>query len=196
MYYLLVSLQSIFESAETWVTAVIAMIGSTGIGAAITGVIAHAISKRMAKRDANVDAIAESAAEKAANKIVKKIIGKSINVDISAEVNKAMDKRLGGIENTLSDVKTAAMNTELGVSGLALAQSKSRLLNDEEKEALQLNAKKLLRHTEKGRSEIEEPAKIELTETEEEISSEKRQSADSGTADKNASLVSFEGLGG
>ena len=71
MLNLLISLQEIFDSAETWVTALIAMIGATGIGSAITGIITHAISKRMAKRDANVDAVAELAAEKAANKVVK-----------------------------------------------------------------------------------------------------------------------------
>ncbi len=194
MINLLVSLQEIFDSAETWVTAVIAMIGATGIGSAITGIITHAISKRMAKRDANVDAVAELAAEKAANKVVKKIVGKSINVDVSAEVNKTMDKRLGVIETHVTDTYVTARNVEAGVAGISLAQSKSRLLNDEEKAALQLSAKQLLNHAENGGKGIVEPAKIEVAVAETEPEPEKF--GKSETAEKNASLVSFDGLGG
>ncbi len=120
MLNLLISLQEIFDSAETWITALIAMIGATGIGSAITGIITHAISKRMAKRDANVDAVAELAAEKAANKVVKKIVGKSINVDVSAEVNKTLDKRLNIIETHVMDTHTTSRNIEIGVAGIAL----------------------------------------------------------------------------
>ena len=178
MLNLLISLQEIFDSAETWVTALIAMIGATGIGSAITGIITHAISKRMAKRDANVDAVAELAAEKAANKVVKKIVGKSINVDVSAEVNKTLDKRLNVI------------------AGIALAQSKSRLLSEEEKAAMQLSARQLLNHAENGGKGIVEPAKIEIAPTEEETDVPETPPEKSETAEKNASLVSFDGLGG
>ncbi|MFR1982674.1 MAG: hypothetical protein ACLS4Z_02325 [Christensenellaceae bacterium] len=158
MLNLLISLQEIFDSAETWVTALIAMIGATGIGSAITGIITHAISKRMAKRDANVDAVAELAAEKAANKVVKKIVGKSINVDVSAEVNKTLDKRLNVIETHVMDTHTTSRNIEIGVAGIALAQSKSRLLSEEEKAAMQLSARQLptMRRT---AARIVEPAK-------------------------------------
>ena len=195
MINLLISLQEIFDSAETWVTALIAMIGATGIGSAITGIITHAISKRMAKRDANVDAVAELAAEKAANKVVKKIVGKSINVDVSAEVNKTLDKRLNVIETHVSDTYVTARNVEAGVAGIALAQSKSRLLSEEEKAALQLSARQLLNHAENGGKGIVEPAKIEVT-TEEETDVPETPPEKSETAEKNASLVSFDGLGG
>lgn len=195
MLNLLISLQEIFDSAETWVTALIAMIGATGIGSAITGIITHAISKRMAKRDANVDAVAELAAEKAANKVVKKIVGKSINVDVSAEVNKTLDKRLNVIETHVSDTYVTARNVEAGVAGIALAQSKSRLLSEEEKAALQLSARQLLNHAENGGKGIVEPAKIEVT-TEEETDVPEAPPEKSETAEKNASLVSFDGLGG
>lgn len=195
MLNLLISLQEIFDSAETWVTALIAMIGATGIGSAITGIITHAISKRMAKRDANVDAVAELAAEKAANKVVKKIVGKSINVDVSAEVNKTLDKRLNVIETHVSDTYVTARNVEAGVAGIALAQSKSRLLSEEEKAALQLSARQLLNHAENGGKGIVEPAKIEVT-TEEETDVPETPPEKSETAEKNASLVSFDGLGG
>lgn len=195
MLNLLISLQEIFDSAETWVTALIAMIGATGIGSAITGIITHAISKRMAKRDANVDAVAELAAEKAANKVVKKIVGKSINVDVSAEVNKTLDKRLNVIETHVSDTYVTARNVEAGVAGIALAQSKSRLLSEEEKAALQLSARQLLNHAENGGKGIVEPAKIEVT-TEEEPDVPETPHEKSETAEKNASLVSFDGLGG
>lgn len=195
MLNLLISLQEIFDSAETWVTALIAMIGATGIGSAITGIITHAISKRMAKRDANVDAVAELAAEKAANKVVKKIVGKSINVDVSAEVNKTLDKRLNVIETHVSDTYVTARNVEAGVAGIALAQSKSRLLSEEEKADLQLSARQLLNHAENGGKGIVEPAKIEVT-TEEETDVPETPPEKSETAEKNASLVSFDGLGG
>lgn len=195
MLNLLISLQEIFDSAETWVTALIAMIGATGIGSAITGIITHAISKRMAKRDANVDAVAELAAEKAANKVVKKIVGKSINVDVSAEVNKTLDKRLNVIETHVSDTYVTARNVEAGVAGIALAQSKSRLLSEEEKAALQLSARQLLNHAGNGGKGIVEPAKIEVT-TEEETDVPETPPEKSETAEKNASLVSFDGLGG
>lgn len=195
MLNLLISLQEIFDSAETWVTALIAMIGATGIGSAITGIITHAISKRMAKRDANVDAVAELAAEKAANKVVKKIVGKSINVDVSAEVNKTLDKRLNVIETHVMDTHTTSRNIEIGVSGIAYAQSKSRLLTEEEKSVLQLNASLLLNHAENGGKGIVEPAKIEVT-TEEETDVPETPPEKSETAEKNASLVSFDGLGG
>lgn len=195
MLNLLISLQEIFDSAETWVTALIAMIGATGIGSAITGIITHAISKRMAKRDANVDAVAELAAEKAANKVVKKIAGKSINVDVSAEVNKTLDKRLNVIETHVSDTYVTARNVEAGVAGIALAQSKSRLLSEEEKAALQLSARQLLNHAENGGRGIVEPAKIEVT-TKEETDVPETPPEKSETAEKNASLVSFDGLGG
>lgn len=195
MLNLLISLQEIFDSAETWITALIAMIGATGIGSAITGIITHAISKRMAKRDANVDAVAELAAEKAANKVVKKIVGKSINVDVSAEVNKTLDKRLNIIETHVSDTYVTARNVEAGVAGIALAQSKSRLLSEEEKAALQLSARQLFNHAENGGKGIVEPAKIEVT-TEEETDVPETPPEKSETAEKNASLVSFDGLGG
>ena len=196
MLNLLISLQEIFDSAETWVTALIAMIGATGIGSAITGIITHAISKRMAKRDANVDAVAELAAEKAANKVVKKIVGKSINVDVSAEVNKTLDKRLNVIETHVSDTYVTARNVEAGVAGIALAQSKSRLLSEEEKAAMQLSARQLLNHAENGGKGIVEPAKIEIAPTEEETDVPETPPEKSETAEKNASLVSFDGLGG
>ena len=196
MLNLLISLQEIFDSAETWVTALIAMIGATGIGSAITGIITHAISKRMAKRDANVDAVAELAAEKAANKVVKKIVGKSINVDVSAEVNKTLDKRLKVIETHVMDTHTTSRNIEIGVAGIALAQSKSRLLSEEEKAAMQLSARQLLNHAENGGKGIVEPAKIEIAPTEEETDVPETPPEKSETAEKNASLVSFDGLGG
>ena len=149
----------------------------------------------MAKRDANVDAVAELAAEKAANKVVKKIVGKSINVDVSAEVNKTLDKRLNVIETHVSNTYVTARNVEAGVAGIALAQSKSRLLSEEEKAALQLSARQLLNHAENGGKGIVEPAKIEVT-TEEEPDVPETPPEKSETAEKNASLVSFDGLGG
>ena len=76
-----------------------------------------------------------------------------------------------------------------------MAQSKSRLLNDEEKAALQLSAKQLLNHAENGGKGIVEPAKIEVEIAEEETEKTEK-SEPTETEDKNASLVSFDGLGG
>ena len=120
--------------------------------------------------------------------------GKEQNyIDISDFV---VSDTIHGIETHVMDTHTTSRNIEIGVAGIALAQSKSRLLSEEEKAAMQLSARQLLNHAENGGKGIVEPAKIEIAPTEEETDVPETPPEKSETAEKNASLVSFDGLGG
>lgn len=175
---------AILGDAKTWIISAISFIFSTFGGAIVAGVL-NRLNK---KKDILTEAQIERVAIAAATKTVEKIIGKSIDVDISAEVSKAVKKELALIADGVEVVVDGVKNMELLTAKVALAQSRSRLLSQEEKEHLQVCADKAQSHAGK---KLVTTAKIELSKNEEKEVVESKESIE----EKNMSFINFDGVG-
>ena len=172
---LAIDLQTALAEAETWITAFFAWLGTSGVSAIIISLFARRQARKIDQKTSVSKEQIEETAKKAADKAIKKVVGKSFNVNINAE--------LTPIKANAEYSATASRNAEIATAYVLMAQSKSRLLNDEEKENLQDTAKKLLAH---ANGDIVAPVMIEFNETETE-----EETKDETATEENASLVSF-----
>ena len=183
-----IDLQQAFANIETWVSATIAFLVSSGAGGVVIGLIARALTKKVNMQTTISQTKIEETAQKTAEQAVKKMVGKSFNVNIKSEVDKAISAELKPIKENVEYAATASRNAEIASAHVLLAQSRSRLLNENEQASLQLIAKKLIAH---ASDDVVSPTIIEIAEETTEktiIASEKKVDK---IVDENASLISF-----
>lgn len=181
---LAIDLQTAFMEAETWITAFFAWLGTSGVSAIIISLFARRQAKKIDQKTSVSEKQIEETAKKVADKAIKKLVGKSFNVNIKAEVDKAINAELTPIKANAEYSATASRNAEIATAYVLMAQSKSRLLKDEEKANLQETAKRLLSH---ANGEVIAPTVIEFAENE----NKEEETKDETTTEENASLVSF-----
>lgn len=160
-----VDMGAILTDAKTWVIAAISYITSTFGGVIVAGVL-NRINK---KKDILTEAQIEKVANAAAKASTEKLIGKSIDVDISAEVSKAVKQELSALNNSVNSLVDGVKNAEMLSAEVAMVQSRSRLITDEERHALRDAAAKVQEHA--GKKVISAPkvkikAKTEKEKTE------------------------------
>ena len=182
--FLAVNLQQAFSSIETWVSAGIAFLVSSGAGGVIIGLIAKGLTRKVNGQTSVSKAQIESAAKKGAETAVKSLVGKSFNVNIKSEVDKTIKEDLAPIKANAEYAAQAAKNAEIASANVLLAQSRSRLLNETEQASLQAIANKILAH---ANGEVVSPTVIEFAQ--EKPKTEPLQPA---ATEENASLVSFD----
>ena len=185
---LAIDLQAAFASIETWVSAAIAFLVSTGAGGVVIGVIAKLLTKKVNTQTSVSKKQIDEAAKNAAEIAVKRMVGKSFNVNIKAEVDKAVKGELKPIRENAEYAAAAARNAEIASANVLLAQSRSRLLTKAEQATLQNVAQKILAH---ANGDVVTPTVIEIAEqpiTEATESDDKKKVKASA---ENASLVSF-----
>lgn len=151
-----IDFKMILTDVKFWIIQAISFLAQTGIGAAILGIINRKNKKDNVLTEAQVEKIATAAAKKTA----ENVIGKSIDVDISAEVSKAVEQKMHALANTVGAMQESVKNTEVLMANVAMAQSKSKLLTEEEQKALQTAAMKCVVHAGK---KVVSTAKIEIT---------------------------------
>lgn len=181
---LAIDLQAALSQAETWIAAFFAWLGTTGAATIIMGLWARRQARKAEKNTTVSKTQIEETAKAAATNAVKKVVGKSFNVNINAEVDKAINAELSPIKANAEYAATAARNAEIAAAYMLTAQSKSRLLKDDEKENLQLTAKNLLAH---ANGDVVAPTVIEFSES---VNAEE-ETQDESTTEENAALVSF-----
>ena len=179
-----VSLKAVLADAKTWIVTALSFIGSTGIGAILVSVINRINKRKEILTDAQVEKIATAAASKA----VEKVVGKSIDVDISAEVSKAVKKELYNISAAMESVVDGVKNTEMLVASEAVALSHSRIISNDEKQALLDYAKRAKAHA--GKVVSAAKIEIEATESSTKSSTEKTESVE----EKNMQYFNFDGV--
>ena len=190
---LAIDLQQAFASIETWVAAGIALLASTGAGGVIIGLILRKLTRKVNGQTTVSKEQIEKTANASAEKAVKKMVGKSFNVNIKSEVDKAVKAELKPIREYAEYAATASRNSEIAAAHVLLAQSRSRLLNEDEQKNLQLTAKKILAH---ANGEVVAPTIIEIAEdTTQETTKAPAEQVVSAVVDENASLVSFADVG-
>lgn len=185
---LAIDLQQAFANIETWVSAGIALLVSSGAGGVIIGLIVRGLTKKVNTQTTVSKAQIEQAASVSAEKAIKAMVGKSFNVNIKAEVDKAVKAQMQPIREQAEYAAVASRNAEIAAAHVLLAQSRSRLLNEQEQENLQSIAKKILAH---ANGDVVSPTVIEIAAESVATSVEKIDVADNSTVE-NATLVSFD----
>lgn len=189
---LAIDLQTAFASIETWVSAIIAFLVSTGAGGIVIGIITKSLTKKVNTQTTISKKQLEDTANMASEKAVKRMVGKSFNVNIKAEVDKAVKAELKPIKELAEYSATASKNAEIASANVLLAQSRSRLLTKTEQTTLQSVAKKILAH---ANGEVVTPTVIEIEEKTEAVTetvvSEESKKEKSVAEKENSSLVSF-----
>lgn len=189
---LAIDLQQAFASIETWVSAGIALLVSSGAGGAIIGLIVRKLTKKVNTQTTISKEQIEKTAKTASEQAVKKMVGKSFNVNIKSEVDKAVKAEMKPIRENAEYAAAASRNAEIAAAHVLLAQSRSRLLNETEQANLQSIANKILAH---ANGEVVAPTIIEIAEETTvaavAVAVEKADTA----VDENASLVSFADVG-
>ena len=189
---LAIDLQQAFASIETWVSAGIALLVSSGVGGAIIGLIIRKLTKKVNTQTSVSKEQIEKTAKTASEQAVRKMIGKSFNVNIKSEVDKAVKAEMKPIRENAEYAAAASRNAEIAAAHVLLAQSRSRLLNETEQVNLQSIANKILAH---ANGEVVTQTIIEIAEeTTATTSAAIVEKADT-TVDENASLVSFADVG-
>lgn len=189
---LAIDLQQAFASIETWISAGIALLVSSGVGGAIIGLIVRKLTKKVNTQTSVSKEQIEKTAKTASEQAVRKMIGKSFNVNIKSEVDKAVKAEMKPIRENAEYAAAASRNAEIAAAHVLLAQSRSRLLNETEQVNLQSIANKILAH---ANGEVVTPTIIEIAEeTTATTSAAIVEKADT-TVDENASLVSFADVG-
>ena len=178
------SLKAVLADAKTWIVTALSFLGSTGLGAIILGVINRINKRKEILTDAQIEKVANAAAKAS----TEKLIGKSIDVDISAEVSKAVKQELSALNNSVNSLVDGVKNAEMLSAEVAMAQSRSRLLTDEERHALRDAAAKVQEHA--GKKVISAPKVKIKTKT------EKVESAPvtEDVAQKNMYFINFDGV--
>lgn len=189
---LAIDLQQAFASIETWVSAAIAFLISSGVGGLIIGLIVRKLTKKVNTQTTVSKEQIEKTAKTASEQAVKKMIGKSFNVNIKSEVDKAVKAEMKPIRENAEYAAIASRNAEIAAAHVLLAQSRSRLLNETEQANLQSIANKILAH---ANGEVVAPTIIEIAEeTTATATAATVEKADTAV-DENASLVSFADVG-
>ena len=185
---LAIDLQTAFASIETWVSASIAFLVSTGAGGVVIGVIAKLLTKKVNTQTLVSKKQIDEAAKNAAEIAVKRMVGKSFNVNIKAEVDKAVKSELKPIRENAEYAATASRNAEIASANVLLAQSRSRLLTKAEQSNLQSVAQKILAH---ANGDVATPTVIEFVEQPITEATENDDKKKVKASAENASLVSF-----
>lgn len=185
---LAIDLQQAFAQAETWIAALFAWLGSSGVAALIIGLLSKKMTQKVNTQTTVSKAQIEQAASVSAEKAIKAMVGKSFNVNIKAEVDKAVKAQMQPIREQAEYAAVASRNAEIAAAHVLLAQSRSRLLNEQEQENLQSIAKKILAH---ANGDVVSPTVIEIAAESVAPSVEKIDVADNSTVE-NATLVSFD----
>lgn len=185
---LAIDLQQAFAQAETWIAALFAWLGSSGVAALIIGLLSKKMTQKVNTQTTVSKAQIEQAASVSAEKAIKAMVGKSFNVNIKAEVDKAVKAQMQPIREQAEYAAVASRNAEIAAAHVLLAQSRSRLLNEQEQENLQSIAKKILAH---ANGDVVSPTVIEIAAESVATSVEKIDVADNSTVE-NATLVSFD----
>ena len=146
MFNLLVDLNQAFAIVETWIAAGIAFLSTTSLGGIIVSILMRVFTKKVNAQTTVSQAQIEKTAQLSAKTAVKSVVGKSFNVNIKAEVDKAVQAEMKPIRENAEFAATAAKNAEIASAHVLLAQSRSRLLSEEEQVALQSIAKKIITH--------------------------------------------------
>ena len=189
---LAIDLQQAFASVETWVAAGFALLASTGAGGVIIGLILRKFTKKVNGQTTVSKEQIEKAANDSAEKAVKKMVGKAFNVNIKSEVDAAVKAEMKPIRENAEYAATASRNAEIAGAHVLLAQSRSRLLNEEEQKSLQLIANKILAH---ANGDVVAPTIIEISEAPMEAATVADVKGVDAVVDENASLVSFADVG-
>lgn len=189
---LAIDLQQAFASIETWISAGIALLVSSGVGGAIIGLIVRKLTKKVNTQTLVSKEQIEKTAKTASEQAVRKMIGKSFNVNIKSEVDKAVKAEMKPIRENAEYAAAASRNAEIAAAHVLLAQSRSRLLNETEQVNLQSIANKILAH---ANGEVVTPTIIEIAEETTATTSAATVEKTDTTVDENASLVSFADVG-
>lgn len=184
---LAINLQQAFSQAETWIAAGFAWLGSSSVAAVLMGLISRKLTKKVNNQTTVSKKQIEDTATTSAEKAVKKMVGKSFNVNIKSEVDKAVKAELKPIRENAEYAATASRNAEIAAAHVLLAQSRSRLLKEEEQANLQSTAKKILAH---ASGDVVSPTVIEIAE-QEEVTPEKKVN-NGETVEENVSLITFD----
>lgn len=185
---LAIDLQAAFASIETWVSAAIAFLVSTGAGGVVIGIIVKVLTNKVNTQTTASKKQLEDAAKTAAETAVKRMVGKSFNVNIKAEVDKAVKGELKPIRENAEYAAAAARNAEIASANVLLAQSRSRLLTKAEQATLQNVAQKILAH---ANGDVVTPTVIEFAEQPVSEAVEPTEKRKVSVSAENASLVSF-----
>ena len=180
-----VDMGAILTDAKTWVIAAISWIMSTFGGAMIAGALNRINKKKDVLNEAQIEKVANAAAKAS----TEKLIGKSIDVDISAEVSKAVKQELSALNNSVNSLVDGVKNAEMLSAEVAMAQSRSRLLTDEERIALRETAAKVQEHA--GKKVISAP-KVKIKTKTEKVESAPAVTED--VAQKNMYFINFDGV--
>ena len=189
---LAIDLQQAFTSIETWVASGFAFLASLGVGGGILRLILGRLIKRVDDQTTVSKKKLEETANASAENAVKKMVGKSFNVNIKSEVDKAVKAELKPIRENAEYAATASRNAEIAAAHVLLAQSRSRLLKEDEQANLQSIANKILSH---ANGEVVAPMIIEIAEEATETTANVTAGKVDTAVDENASLVSFADVG-
>lgn len=171
---------AILTDVKFWIINVLEALGITGIVSLIVGLTNR---KKNVLKEEQIIAVATAAAKKTA----ENVIGKSIDVDISAEVSKAVEQKMHALANTVGAMQESVKNAEMLMASVAMAQSKSKLLTEEESKALQNAAMKCAAHA--GRKVVS-TGRIELTAADSKTETKPTESVE----DKNIHFLNFDGV--
>ena len=141
-----------YEKAKNWLANTYAWIIGIGGGGVLTLVLSlfwKLISRKIARSNNLTEEKVNEIATKAVEQAVSKIIGKSLNVDIQAEVSNSVKAELLPMIKNMQIAMESAKNAEVGTALVLKAQSKSRLISDEETAEMESRAASLLAHAEK-----------------------------------------------
>ncbi len=184
---LAIDLQQAFANIETWVSAAIVFLLSSGVGGVIIGLLARRLTKKVNTQTTVSKEQIEKVANTASEQAVKKMIGKSFNVNIKSEVDKTVKAEMKPIRENAEYAAAASRNAEIAAAHVLLAQSRSRLLNETEQANLQSIANKILAH---ASDTVIAPMIIEIEEAPKSISTKKEKTEPTAVAE-NISLISF-----
>ena len=176
---------TLLTDAKFWI---IMAVKDLGIAGALS--LVFALIDRNHKRNNTLTAAQiESIATASANIAVENLIGKSIDVDISAEVSKAVKQELSALNNSVNSLVDGVKNAEMLSAEVAMAQSRSRLLTDEERHALRDAAAKVQEHA--GKKVISAP-KVKIKTKTEKV--EIAPAVTEDVAQKNMYFINFDGV--
>lgn len=178
-----IDFKMILIDVKFWIYKALEGLGITSVCSLVIALVNRKNRKDNVLTEAHVERIATSAAKKTA----ENVIGKSIDVDISAEVSKAVEQKMHALANTVGAMQESVKNAEVLMASVAMAQSKSRLLTDEERKNLQSAAMKCAAHAGK---KVVSTAKIELTAAEEKAETNLTEIVEN----KNIHFLNFDGV--
>lgn len=141
-----------FNKSKEWIINTYAWIIGISSGSVVTllfSILWKLISNKITRSNTFTEEKVEKIVTKTVEKVVSKIVGKSLNVDIQAEVSNSVKEELAPMIRNMQVAMESAKNAEVGTAMVLKAQSKSRLISEEETAEMESRAASLLAHAEK-----------------------------------------------